>query len=76
VITVSFFKKDHSGVLEPYLQLIKECIYNTTIKSTNTHACEVCHIKQNKIKKNYWLLKWTFGTDQQEHLEEKRLEIK
>jgi hypothetical protein len=26
--------------------------------------------------KKYWLWKWTFGIDQEEHLEEKKLELK
>jgi hypothetical protein len=29
-----------------------------------------------KNKKNCWLWKWTLGADKQEHLEEKRLEMK
>jgi hypothetical protein len=33
-------------------------------------------VKFGKLKKKYWLLKLTFGADQQEHLEEKRLELK
>jgi hypothetical protein len=37
-------------------------------------------VRYGKLKKNttknYWLWKWTFGIDQQEHLEEKRLEMK
>jgi hypothetical protein len=28
-----------------------------------------------KNRKKYWLWKWNFGSDQQEHLEEKKLEI-
>jgi hypothetical protein len=27
-------------------------------------------------EKKYWLWKWAFGANQQEHLEEKRLEMK
>jgi hypothetical protein len=34
-------------------------------------------VKFGKLKrKKYWLWKWNFGVDQQEHLEEKRLEMK
>jgi hypothetical protein len=37
--------------------------------------CE-CKVWQIKGKKSYWFLKRTFGADQQEHLEERRLEMK
>jgi hypothetical protein len=36
----------------------------------------VCSLANKKKIKKYWLWKWTFGADQQEHLEEKRLEMK
>jgi hypothetical protein len=36
--------------------------------------CEVWQIKGGK--KSYWVLKRTFGADQQENLEERRLEMK
>jgi hypothetical protein len=29
-----------------------------------------------KLKKKFWFWKWTFGSDQQEHVEGKRLEMK
>jgi hypothetical protein len=33
-------------------------------------------VKFGKLKKENWLRKWTFGADQPEHVEEKRLEMK
>jgi hypothetical protein len=33
-------------------------------------------VKFGKLKKKYWLWKWTFGADQQERLEDKRSEMK
>jgi hypothetical protein len=39
--------------------------------SITTYESEVCQIKEK-----YWLWKWTFGVDQQEHVEEESLEIK
>jgi hypothetical protein len=52
----------------PYDQLfITVYIFYST-----TYGCEDLQIEE----KNYWLWKWTLGTDQQEHLEKKRLELK
>jgi hypothetical protein len=31
---------------------------------------------KKKNKKDYWLCKWAFGGGQQEHLEEKKVEMK
>jgi hypothetical protein len=52
----------------------EKCMHNTIIKGFTTYGCEVCQIK--KKFKNYSLWKWTSGADQQEHREEKRLEMK
>jgi hypothetical protein len=52
----------------------EKIIYNTILKSIATYGCEVWQIKE--INKKYWLWKSTFDTDQQDHLQEKRLEMK
>jgi hypothetical protein len=51
--------------------MLKKSIYNTIIKSISTYGCEVW-----KIKKKLLALEIDFGAHQQEHLEEKRLEMK
>jgi hypothetical protein len=56
------------------LQKERKNIYNTKIRSITAYGCEDWQIRE-KIK-NCWLWKWTFGADKQEHLEEKRLEMK
>jgi hypothetical protein len=52
----------------------EKCIYNTIIKGNATYGCEVWQIKETFLKIRLWKL--TFGADQQERLEEKRLEMK
>jgi hypothetical protein len=49
----------------------EKCVYNTIINSVTPYGCEVW-----KIKKKYSLWKWIFGADQQEHPEDRGLEIK